>query len=61
MFLPKGEDPDFYINKNGPNKFLKRGKIPWISNKFIFNFSKEAVILNHQKTFVLIIFEFQKI
>ena len=24
MFLPKGEDPDSYINKNGPNEFLKR-------------------------------------
>ena len=33
MFLPKGEDPDSYINKKGPNEFLKELISLWISNR----------------------------
>ena len=51
MFLPKGEDPDSYINKKGPNEFLKELISPWISNRSFLTSSKEVEILNHQKTF----------
>lgn len=61
MFLPKGEDPDSYINKNGPNEFLKRVDKSMDIESFIFNFLKRGRNLESSEDIRLIIFEFQKI
>ena len=61
MFLPKGEDPDSYINKNGPNEFLKRVDKSMDIESFIFNYLKRGRNLESSEDIRLIIFEFQKI
>ena len=61
MFLPKGEDPDSYINKNGPDEFLKRVDKSMDIESFIFNFLKRGRNLESSEDIRLIIFEFQKI
>ena len=61
MFLPKGEDPDSYINKKGPNEFLKRVDKSMDIESFIFNFLKRGRNLESSEDIRLIIFEFQKI
>ena len=60
MFLPKGEDPDSYINKKGPNEFLKRVDKSMDIESFIFNFLKRGRNLESSEDIRLIIFEFQK-
>ena len=41
LFLPSGEDPDSYVNKNGKDKFLEFFKTNKISiHEFLFNFLK---------------------
>ena len=61
MFLPKGEDPDSFINKNGSKEFLERVEKSMDIESFIFNFLKRGRNLESSEDIRLIIFEFQKI
>ena len=61
MFLPKGEDPDSFINKNGSKEFLERVGKSMDIESFIFNFLKRGRNLESSEDIKLIIFEFQKI
>ena len=61
MFLPEGEDPDSFINKEGPKEFLKRIDRAMDIETFIFNFLKRGKDLESSEDIRLIIFEFKKV